>query len=365
MPKKSKIEFAAIPEPPQSPSATAATVVAGKPVLPHVHVLSYSEDDWELFIYEWVHFQKTAYTKVERYSGAGDMGIDVAGQVDDKGVNGVWDNFQCKHYDDALTPGVALPEIAKVLWYTFKKEYVAPRKYYFIAPKNCGTALAKLLKDPKKLRQELYNRWDKNCANEITSKETIALDGDFKNHVDKFDLSIFSSRTCLEILDEHRKTPYYAIRFGGGLPDRPKPAPPPSAPAVSESRYVEQSLVAYGDHKKEDIKSSTALSTWPELQEHFGRQREFFYYAEALRNFARDTVPSGTFEDLQNEVHAGVVDLSQSAHDDGFACVNAVTQAATALQLTSNPLISVIKTQDRRGICHQLANDDRLKWKKK
>lgn len=221
MSNRTNINFSAIPEPPQNSSATAATVVAGKVILPQAHILLYSADEWEQFVYEWVHFQKGSYKKVERYSGAGDMGIDIAGQADDKGIKGVWDNFQCKHYDDALTPGVAMPEIAKILWYTFKKEYAPPRKHYFIAPKNCGTKLSKLLKDPQKLREHLYKNWDKDCAQKVTSTETISLTGDFKVYVDAFDFSIFTSRTCLEILDEHRQTPYYAVRFGGGLPTRP------------------------------------------------------------------------------------------------------------------------------------------------
>jgi hypothetical protein len=75
-------------------------------------------------------------------------------------------------------------------------------------------------------------------------------------------------------------------------------------------------------------------------------------------------VPPGTFKDLQSEVHAGVVDVEAAPHQDGYARMNAVTQAAAQLQLTSNALISVVKIHDRKGMCHQLANDDRLRWRK-
>jgi hypothetical protein len=100
------------------------------------------------------------------------------------------------------------------------------------------------------------------------------------------------------------------------------------------------------------------------LARHYHRQRETFYHAEALRNFARDTVPPGTFEELQGEVHAGVVDVSDASHADALLRLNAVTQAAAQLPLTANGLISVTKVQDKKGICHQLANEDKLKWKK-
>jgi hypothetical protein len=106
------------------------------------------------------------------------------------------------------------------------------------------------------------------------------------------------------------------------------------------------------------------LKPWQDLIEHYHRQREYFYHAESLRNFARDTVPSGTFEDLQDEVHAAVVEVESASHADGLVRMNAVTQAAAQLPLSANGLISVTKVQDKRGICHQLANEDRLTWKK-
>ena len=74
------------------------------------------------------------YKQVQRFSGAGDMGIDVAGFVDDKRLQGVWDNYQCKHYDHALKPSDVWAEFGKIIWYSFKGEYTAPRRYYFVAP---------------------------------------------------------------------------------------------------------------------------------------------------------------------------------------------------------------------------------------
>jgi hypothetical protein len=297
-------------------------------------------------------------------SGAADMGIDVAGFTDDDGFQGVWDNYQCKHYDDPLTPSVAIPEIGKTLWHSFKRRFVRPQRYYFMAPKDCGMSLKKLLLNPAGLKAKLIENWDKWCARRITSTESTPLGGAFLDYVNEFDFSIFTFKTALEAIDEHRHTPYHATRFGGGLPDRPASERPPADPARSESRYLEQLFDAYGDHKKVAIADLNGLGPWPDLVEHYHRQREFFYHAESLRNFARDTVPTGTFEDLQDEIHAGVMELAASPHPDALVRVNAVTQAATHLALTASGLISVVKIQDRRGICHQLANDDRLKWRR-
>lgn len=80
--------------------------------------------------------------------------------------------------------------------------------------------------------------------------------------------------------------------------------------------------------------------------------------------FARDTVPAGTFESLQEDIYTGVIDTHVATHADGYVRVCAVTKAARDLQITSNVLIMRAKPQDRDGICHQLANEDRLQWTK-
>ncbi len=209
----------------------------------------------------------------------------------------------------------------------------------------------------------MKDNWATQCADAVSSKFTVDLTVPFASYVDAFDFSIFKSRTTLEIIDEHRTTPYFAVRFGGGLKPRSKP-PAPGPMHVGESRYIEQLLIAYGDHLKTAIADTTALTAHPNIETHFNRQREFFYHAEALRNFARDTVPPGTFEDLQAEVHAGVIDVEGAEHPDALARLNQVSQAAVTLPLSANALISTLMVQDRKGICHQLANDDRLRWKK-
>ena len=342
----------------------SARIVQGRLIPPQQQILLYSPDEWEEFILEWVHYQKTQYEKVVRLAGANDLGIDVAGFTDTSGFKGTWDNYQCKHYSDALVPSTAVPEIGKILFHSFEKRFAVPRKYYFMAPKDCGMSLKKLLLDEDELKSLVIQRWPDWCAKKITSTKVIPLEGRFLDYVEQFDFSIFTFKTALEAIDEHSHTPYRAARFGGGLPDRPGAPVPPTDPEPTESRYLEQLFEAYGQHKGSIVKILNDLLPWNDLTNHYHRQREFFYHAESLRNFARDTVPSGTFEELQDEVHAGVVEIEATTHPDGFVRVNAVTQAAALLPLTANGLISATKVQDKRGICHQLANENRLVWKK-
>lgn len=341
---------------------TPAQAVHGPLVPAQQQVLLYSAEQWEVFVKEWAHFcLKKKYESVQRFCGSGDRGIDVAGFADDQRLQGTWDNFQCKHYDHPLRPSEVWAEFGKTLWYSFQGEYAPPRRYYFVAPKGIGTQLLGLLSNADKLKKEMIANWDKNVRNKIGEQEVV-LEGPFLAYVECFDFSRFDSKTGLQIIEDHRTCPRHVARFGGGLPPRPEAGTPPEELAPTESKYVGHLLSAYADHKKTDVTDVKALKVWPKLNEHFGRQREAFYHAESLRVFARDTVPAGTFESLQEDIRSGVIDVRDAEHADGFVRVCEVTRAARELQITSNALINCAKPKDRDGICHQLANEDKLKW---
>ena len=95
---------------------------------------------------------------------------------------------------------------------------------------------------------------------------------------------------------------------------------------------------------------------------HLQRQREAFYSAEALRLYARDSVPDGTYELLQGDVYTGVIDTAEADHASGMDRLRAVLTQSGQLDLGAHSLISVSRIEDRQGICHQLANADRLTW---
>jgi hypothetical protein len=344
---------------------TAVQFLGGPPIEPLTRVMTYDSAEWEKLVDEWAsHCLKAKYSKVLRFSGANDRGIDVAGFADDQLLLGVWDNYQCKHYAAGVTPGDAWPEMGKILWHSFNGHYAPPRAYFFVAPRSTGTTLTQLLANTPKLKAGLIAAWDKSARDAITSTQSVSLEGDFAKYVDAFDFSIFKTLSPRELLDQHRASPYFLQRFGGGLPVRPVPGAPPALIQEEESVYVGHLLTAYADHTKEPVGDLTALKKWKPLTDHFHRQRECFYHAESLRVFVRDKVEPGTYEGLQEEVYQGVVDLCESDHADGFECVKAVTEAAQNLPLDAHPLGPSTFIKDKRGICHQLANEDRLKWTK-
>lgn len=349
------------PKPPTA-QASSVHVQSGIPLPKAARVRTFSPNDWEEFIEEWATSLAKSYKKVRRFGGSGDLGVDIAGFVTDAGFQGAWDNYQCKRYDHPLRPGDVWLEIGKIVYYAHLKEYVPPRMHYFVCSQGIGTSLEKLLNDPDKLKAQARANWEKHCKTGITDTCAVSLEGKLLAYFDAFDFKIFSSKSLLELIAGHATTGYHAVRFGGGLPLRPAPGAPPAEPAAEESRYIRQLLDAYGDHLGASLATPADLKSNPALSKDFLRQRERFYHAESLRNFARDTVPEGTFDALQDEVHHGVVDVCEGTHANGFERMKATVAQAAQVALTSNALAPATKAQDRQGICHQLANDDRLTW---
>lgn len=353
-----------IPEPTAPPPGLAADVVAsGLPVHPVDRVRLFSPVQWERFIQEWVDSLRDEYELVERCGGAGDMGRDVIATIKDG--NGAWDNYQCKHYQKSLKPGDVWIELGKLAYYTLKSEYTYPRRYFFIAPQGAGTTLSNLMKKPHELRDGLLANWDKECRTVITKTEVVECDASMKAHIASLDFSIFQTSPLLRIIEAHAKTRWYAAQFGGGLPPRPEPLTPPCVPSNNETVFVSELRRAYAEHLKQNVKDVDAgLATREDLREHFNDARVEFYSAEGLRTFSRDTLPPGEFEKLQDEVHSGIKDDLRGEHADGYRRVVAVVKTARTLPLTSHPLSSRIHNRDRGGICHQLANDGRVRWVK-
>lgn len=349
---------------PQIRLYSSAHVISGIPIPKTMRVQLFGADEWEEFTEEWASSLGGSYHCVKRFAGAGDKGLDVVGFIVSNQFSDGWDNYQCKFYDKPLTPSDVWVEFGKIIYFTYCGEYAPPRKYYFVAPKQIGTKLGKLLANAQRLKEELKNNWAKYCEDEITSTAKIKLEGELLAHLESFDFTIFDSVSFVRMIEQHASTTFHAVRFGGGLSIRPEPEIPPEDTVSLDHRYVRQLLNVYAQTMGEDQQSPdlSLLDKDVGLRKNFQRQRERFYHAESLRNFSRDTVPPGVFEALQDDIFDGVVDVCESQHESGMDRLKATLSQAANVAIGASPLASVTRTRDRQGVCHQLVNDSRLNW---
>lgn len=345
--------------PPPVDSATSV-VLDGPPVSPAGRIRLYSPDEWEEFIREWATAVEEDYVQIKLMGGAGDRGTDIVGFKTDRQFEGPWDCFQAKHYEKALGLSVAAAEMLKVFVSVIEGAYSLPDTYQFLAPKGLSTAFNMLISNPTKLRNEFLTSivagkpLAKKLAPATLEKvRTLAAGSDF---------AMFRSVELLDVLSAHSRTRWYAARFATALPARGVSETPPKEYTSGEARFLQQLLAVYTERHPNEITSLDSVAGVPKMSRHLQQQRVRFFRAESLKAYSAGAVPPGTFERLQDDIHSGVVDIAQSDHPDGYTRLNQVLTQVGSLDLNRHKLIDVTDIEDRKGVCHQLANDDRLTW---
>lgn len=328
---------------------------------PSQQISHYSPADWETFITEWLTGLKKSFYQVKRLGGPGDKGVDVAAFKTEREFEGAWECYQAKHYKDSLTFSDAFPEMLKIFQGVLDEEYCFPERYVLVSPKGCGLTLNRLLSKPTEHRKKFLEKLneEKNVA-KICDSSTLER---IRELVKKTDFSCFRSLELHEMLDVHRKTPYYSMRFRTELPARPPIGQPTATPSRSETTYVAKLIEVYREQDPASCFDVSSVVSHVKHGRHFQRQRECFYSAEALRLYARDSVPDGTYERLQDDVYNGVIETMEKDYPSGLERLRGVLIQAGQLDLgAAHALISRSTIKDRYGICHQLANLDRLTW---
>jgi hypothetical protein len=342
------------------PDARALGLGSGPPVPPEHRVYFYDPDEWEQFILEWAYSLDSDYVQVKRIGGSGDQGIDIAGFLSDDHFEGKWDCYQAKHYAGALTPATAYAEMLKVFGHVTMRHYTLPRRYYFVAPKGAGPTLNRLVSHPTEFKENfLAAISDGTPLTSSIEEDTLTAVRDL---AETTDFSMFRATQLTELLTGHAATRYHAFRFGTALPQRGPVDAPPAHLESGEARYVEELLRVYREATGSADMSVDDLQHHADHSSHFRRQRRAFYSAEALRMYARDSVPPGTFDSLVDHLHEGVIEVAEAEYPTGRQRLTAVLTQATNVQLDSQRLVEITGPEDRRGVCHHLANDHRLKW---
>lgn len=354
--------FEGIPEPTSPSVVLLAPAMHGAPALsPKQYLYTYSDEEWEDFTVEWVRALDSPYKLVTRMGGAGDRGADVAACLTRQGTNGEWHCYQCKHYEEALRPADAWPEMVKIFLAKVLGVYELPARYVFVAPK-IGASLTRYLANPATLKTKFFEAWGKpgsRLAEGLSTDDHRAVE----DLAHRCDFSMFEARDLDWILELHATTPNYARRFPAVLKPRPPVELPPSEQRAHEAIYVQQLLAAYNEKYGLQLQTLQEARDHSSTQKHFTRQRECFYSAESLRVFARESVPYATYEAVETDLFEAVVEVEEREYDHGYDRLAAVLDAAAGHQPNpGNILAPVVTVRDRKGLCHQLANDKKLTW---
>ncbi len=330
--------------------------------VPYERIKAYDDKEFELFIREWVVSLAEKY-QVRGFGGAGDKGRDVVA----KDSQGKYYYFQCKHYNHPLTPSDMIPELGKLVYYTFTQEIPVPAEYYILAPYDIGAKLSDLINKPQTINAILLSNWEKNCKNKLTTSP-IPMTVEFKSYIEQFDFSIIKTKSMLEVVEDHRATAFYAFRFGGGLTvKRNRNIRVPAIAEKYEAIYIQKILQAISDKEGCKITSLEELhKRFPSYSSAIRVHRERFYSAENLKLFvSKHLLTDDYFKDLSDDIYYGIFDYLEKDYSNGYERLNSVMVHVAQIDLNHNLLVKydLVHPQDRQGICHQIANErDDFAW---
>lgn len=155
-----------------------------------------------------------------------------------------------------------------------------------------------------------------------------------------------------------------------GLLSKPQQLTPPTLEQSNEQTYIEELYKAYGDAESKTGFCKDDLKNFPDYAEDLKDRRIDFYAAESVRRsvleLSEDALKN-QFEVLKDETYAGIKDVARMQHKDGYehmlnVMAQAVSVEARAYILASSPYWN--NNAIKKGVCHHLVNDKKLKWVK-
>ena len=153
----------------------------------------------------------------------------------------------------------------------------------------------------------------------------------------------------------------------------PSPAqvPVPSVATSNEQAYIGELLKAYGDAEGIADFTETELQTHEEYQEDLDDRRIDYYAAVSVERGVMELDAdnlSDQFDVLKEETFDGVKDTVRKSYANGYEKMLSVMEHASILTF-ENYLLSRspywISSKIKKGVCHHLVNDGKLKWVKK
>lgn len=128
--------------------------------------------------------------------------------------------------------------------------------------------------------------------------------------------------------------------------------------------YISAIIEAYRDHDGSDFTEDELVV---KHKKHYDRQKESFYAADMVKRFSRDAYSNdeiAPFDILMSEIYDGVIETWEEGYEDGLKRMNVVVAEATKIHSDASILCKEtnwITTKVKKGTCHMLVNDERLK----
>ena len=212
------------------------------------------------------------------------------------------------------------------------------------------------------------NNVDETCAeifNGIIQAELRKLDG--------LKINPFDGRN--EVGEVIPPVPIQPVRYADGfiyLPDGEiikLPATLKPNQDINETKppYINALYEVYSEKLGRQITPENAENLPTDLKRHGERQRQAYFDAKSIQHSVRDTFVDGErqFNALKDDAFDGIeMVYFDEDYESGYARLKDVLKKITDTELSKSNLVNIkglISNQSKKGICHILVDDDRIK----
>lgn len=131
--------------------------------------------------------------------------------------------------------------------------------------------------------------------------------------------------------------------------------------------YINALCEVYAEKLERQITPQDLDSLPPKYKKDLEDQRRAFYSAESLKRSVRDVFGDGEeqFNNLEDDAYEGILpvyrkDSYPTGYDRLLAVLGKITTITLSLSSLTN-IVSLIGNLEKKGICHILVNDERIK----
>lgn len=141
----------------------------------------------------------------------------------------------------------------------------------------------------------------------------------------------------------------------------------PKTVQPEELGYVKELYAAYENASGVNVENPDDLDKI-NYRMHFEQQRKTYYAAETIRQAVRDSIlpdEEDVFDVLKDEIEDGIFEVSNEHYENGVKKIDAVMKQAALVPISHNSDVLTynwIAAREKKGVCHMLVGDERLKW---
>ena len=303
-----------------------------------------------MFIFEWLKFCKKDIDEnslIFRIGGTGDKGVDIYYKNSNKTIY-----YQAKQYNHQLALNEIVDIVVKIFWYVKAGQLDSPDIINIVSSKGITSKTNSVISNISKLKETIIQGAEKSL-NRISLKHKPIELASFVEYLSHLDFSMVKIISIDEIVYDYYQSNLGTVRFYKQEPFRIRLQ-------INRDSYDEEEFIKQIKHIFQESKQQNKI---------ISDAKDNYYSCLCLKETDKYLFGNNEeFELAKEDVFQGVNMVFYTEDEDKQNFVECLKQA-TNITISSSVLgvagLNLTDNSDKKGLCHMLVNDGRLKWETK